>query len=140
MTTPRGCLQVLTRALMRLARRGDVAGFRAYVGSDAFLAAFDGLDPGRRQSAMRTYAKAEALCEAKARPPLIQPRPIHSKGGCRTNWSNPEMRPKLAVAFSQGAGDAEAAARIRGVSPGSARLAKKRHLDVPPAGHRQKIS
>ena len=43
MRTPNGCLQVLTGTLMRLARRGDVDGFRSYVRSDAFLAAFNGL-------------------------------------------------------------------------------------------------
>src|SRR5262245_16077402 len=65
MTTPTGCLQVLTATLMRLARKGDVDGFRTYVRSDAFLAAFNGLDPGRRQSVMRSHARAEALCESK---------------------------------------------------------------------------
>ncbi len=31
MTTPGGCLRVLTQTLMRLARNGDVEGLRAYV-------------------------------------------------------------------------------------------------------------
>jgi len=50
---------------MRLAREGNVEGIRAYVRSDSFLADFTGLDPGRRQSVMRCYAKAATLCEAK---------------------------------------------------------------------------
>ena len=65
MTKPRGCLRVLTAKLMRLAREGNVEGIRAYVRSDSFLADFTGLDPGRRQSVMRCYAKAATLCEAK---------------------------------------------------------------------------
>jgi hypothetical protein len=58
---------------MRLARNGDVGGIRAYVRSDAFLAAFNGLDPSRRQSAMRCHGRAETLCEGKARHPLVRP-------------------------------------------------------------------
>src|SRR5687768_1484409 len=99
MTTPRGCLRVLTATLMRLARRGDVAGFCAYVRGDAFLAAFVGLDPERRQSAMRCHAKAEALCEAEARQPLAQPKPIHARRSEKTNWTNPPKRAKLADAY-----------------------------------------
>ena len=56
MTTPRGCLKSITTAFKRLARTGDVDGFRAYIRSDAFLAALNGLDPQGRQSAMRCYA------------------------------------------------------------------------------------
>ena len=59
MTTPRGCLKSITTAFKRLARNGDVEGLRAYLRSDAFLAAFSGLDPQRRQSAMRSYATAK---------------------------------------------------------------------------------
>ena len=39
----------------------DVEKFRAYVRSDAFLAAFNGLDPERRQSAMLSHAIAQAM-------------------------------------------------------------------------------
>ena len=73
MTTPRGCLKSITTAFKRFARNGDVEGLRAYLRSDAFLTAFGGLDPERRQSAMRAYTRAEALCEAKA-PHLGVPR------------------------------------------------------------------
>ena len=52
MTTAVGCLRLLTATLMRLAREGNVEGFRGYMSSDAFLEAFNGLDPDRRQSAM----------------------------------------------------------------------------------------
>src|SRR5215475_11020367 len=76
MTTPRGCLRTLTQTLMRLARRGDVEALREYLSSHMFMAAFSGLDPNRRQSAMRCYGRAEALCEARARHPLVQPKPI----------------------------------------------------------------
>ena len=58
MSTPRGCLKSITTSLKRLARTGDVDALRAYVRSAAFLAAFNGLDPERRQSAMRAYAKS----------------------------------------------------------------------------------
>ena len=76
MTSARGHLRVLTATLMGLAREGDVEGFRAYVRSNAFLTAFNGLDASWRQSVMRCHCKAESLCEAKARHPLVQPRPI----------------------------------------------------------------
>ena len=138
MTTPRGCLQSIATALKRLTRNGDVEGFRAYVRSDAFLAAFNGLDPERRQSAMRSYAKAETLCEAKARRPLVKPKPIDAKRAEKVNWGDPVMRAKLAAAYARAGGDDEKAARILGVTLGSARLAKKRHLDAATTGDRQK--
>jgi len=46
------------------------------------------------------------------------------------------MRPKLANAYARAGGD-EKAARILGVSLGSARLAKKRHLDTATIGPRK---
>ena len=128
MTTPRGCLKSMTTAFKRLARNGDVEGFRTYVRSDAFLAAFSGLDPGRRQSAMRSYATAEAMCEARAPHRLVKPKPIHAKRAQKANWSDPVMRAKLANAYIRAGGDDEKAARILGVSVGSARLAKRRPL------------
>ena len=128
-----GCLRVLTGALMRVAREGDVEGLRAYVRSNAFLDAFNGLDPDRRQSAMRCYGRAEALCESKAAHPLVQPMPIDASRAHKTDWSSPEMRAKLADAYVQAGGDDEQAARILGVSIGSARLAKRRYLDAAAA-------
>ena len=125
MTTPRGCLKSITTAFKRLARNGDVEGLRAYLRSDAFLAAFNGLDPERRQSAMRSYAKAEALCEANAPYRLVKPKPIHAKRAQKTSWGDPVMRAKLANAYVRAGGDDEKAARILGVTVGSARLAKK---------------
>jgi hypothetical protein len=53
MTTPVGFLQSITTALKRLASNGHVEGLRAYVHGDAFLRAFNGLDPRRRATAMR---------------------------------------------------------------------------------------
>ena len=135
MPTPRGCLKSISTALRRLARSGDVEGFRAYVRSDAFLTAFAGLDPERRQSAMRAYAKAEGLCEAKALHPLVKPKGIDAKRAEKIDWSDPIMRTKLADAYARVGGDDEKAARILGVTVGSARLAKKRHLK--PAAHDQ---
>ena len=131
MTTPRGCLKSITTAFKRLARNGDVEGLRAYLRSEAFLAAFSGLDPERRQSAMRSYAKAEALCEANAPYRLAKPKPIHAKRAQKTNWGDPVMRARLANAYVRAGGDDEKAARILGVTIGSARLAKRRHLDAP---------
>src|SRR5262245_38143185 len=138
MTTPRGCLRVLTGKLMRLARNGDVEGIRAYVRSDAFLAAFGGLDPGHRQTAMRCHFRAEALGEARARHPLVQPRPIDAKRIQKVSWGAPGMRTKLAHAYAVASGDDEKAARILGVSLGSARLAKRRHLNGASTGHHWK--
>ena len=140
MTTPRGCLRTLTQTLMRLARRGDVEALREYLSSHMFMAAFSGLDPNRRQSAMRCYGRAEALCEARARHPLVQPRPIDAKRTQKVNWSDPATRDKLAAAYASAGGDDERAARILRVSLGSARLAKKRHLDAATIGPRKKAS
>src|SRR5262249_60970349 len=71
MSGPRGDLSSISRYLRRLARYGDVAQIRDYVRGDAFLAAFNGLDPERRQSAMLQFAEAHATCEAKAKPNML---------------------------------------------------------------------
>ena len=126
MTTPIGCLQSLTMAFKRLANKGDFEGLRAYVCSDAFLAAFNGLDPNRRPSAMRAYARAEVLCEANTCHPLVKPGPIDARRAQKANWSDPARLARLADAYAVAGGDDEKAARILGVSLGSARLAKKR--------------
>src|SRR5262245_2776328 len=105
MTTPRGCLRTLTQTLMRLARRGDVEALREYLSSHMFMAAFSGLDPNRRQSAMRCYGRAEALCEARARHPLVQPKPIDAKRSEKVNWQDASMRAKLGAAYAHGNGD-----------------------------------
>ena len=128
MPTPRGCLKSISTMFKRLSRNGDVDGFRAYVSSDSFLKAFTGLDPGRRQSAMRAFARAEAMCEAKARHPLVKPQRIDAKRAEKVDWSDPQMRSKLEDAYARVGGNDERAARILGVTIGSARLAKRRHL------------
>jgi hypothetical protein len=133
--TPRGCLKSISTALKRLASNGHVEGLRTYVRSDAFLKAFAGLDPDRRRSAMRAYANAEALCEAKARHPLVKPKGIDAKRAEKVDWSDPVMRANLADAYARVGGDDEKAARILGVTLGSARLAKKRHLGPAARDH-----
>ena len=135
-----GCLRRLTAKLVRLGRNGDVEGFRAYVRGVDFLADFAGLDAGSRRSALRCYARAEALCEAKARHPLVRPGPIDAKRARKANWGDPVMRTKLASAYDRAGGDHEQVARMMGLSPGSCRLAKKRHLDATTARHGQKAS
>jgi hypothetical protein len=131
---------VLTGKLMRLARNGDVEGIRAYVRSDAFLAAFCGLEPAHRQTAMRCHLKAEALGEARAPHPLVQPKPLDAKRTQKVSWRDPVMRGKLAAAYAAAGGDDERAARILGVSLGSARLAKMRHLNAATIGPHKKAS
>ena len=140
MTTPRGFLKSISTAFMRLARKGDVDGLRSYIRSDNFLHAFNGLDPERRQSVMRTHSVAEGLCEARARRRLVEPKPIHAKRAQKASWGDALMLAKLAHAYSRAGGDDERAARILGVTVGSARLAKRRHLDAPATERRQKAS
>ena len=59
------------------------------------------------------------------------PKPIHAKRAQKVSWGDPAMRAKLATAYARAGGDDEKAARILGVTLGSARLAKRRHLDGP---------
>jgi hypothetical protein len=140
MTTPRGCLRTVTQTLMRLARRGDVEALREYLSGDMFMAAFSRLDPNRRQSVMRCYGRAEALCEARARHPLVQPKPIDAKRTEKVNWRDATMRAKLGAAYARAGGDDETAARLLGVTRGAARLAKTRYLDTATIGLRKKAS
>jgi len=109
-----------------------VAGIRAYVCGDAFLAAFVGLDPERRHSVMLVYAKAVADCEARARLPLAPPVALNARTFSKlANWRDPARLAKLADAYAQ-AKDHEEAARLLGVTIGAARLAKRRYLDRLP--------
>ena len=126
--SPRGYLQSITATLMRLARKGDIERFCAYVQSDVFLNAFSGLHPKRRSSVMRSFVKAETLCEAKERRPLPKPKRIDARRAGKVAWGGPAMLAKLVRAYAQAEGDDERAARILGVTLGSARTAKKRHL------------
>jgi hypothetical protein len=57
--TPKGHLQSVIAALARFARNRDFDAFRAYLRSETFLKAFNGLAPECRQSVMRAHAKAE---------------------------------------------------------------------------------
>src|SRR6476619_8391484 len=116
MTTPRGLLKSITTAFMRLARNGDIDGLRSYLRSDRFLHAFNGLDPERRQSVMRTHATAEAICEARAPHRLVKPKPIHAKRAQKASWGDPVMLAQLANAYGRAGGDDEKAARIPGVT------------------------
>jgi hypothetical protein len=50
------------------------------------------------------------------------------------------MRAKLANAYARAGGDDENTARILGVSLGSPRLAKRRHLGAAATNHRRKAS
>ena len=50
------------------------------------------------------------------------------------------MRAKLANAYVRAGGDDEKAARILGVTVGSARLAKRRYLGAAATDHREKAS
>ena len=82
-----------------MARAGDVEGLRAYLRSDTFLHAFNGLDPERRQSIMRTHATAEAICEARAPHRLVKPKPIHAKRAQKASWGDLVMLAKLTNAY-----------------------------------------
>ena len=129
MSSPRGDLSSISRTLKRFARRGDVAGLRTYVASGAFLAAFNGLEPKRRQVVMLAYVEAHALCEAKAKLPLAAPVALNSRASAKlANWRDQTMRTRLAAAYER-ADNHEGAARLLGVTIGAARLAKRRYLD-----------
>ena len=54
--------------------------------------------------------------------------------------ATPRCAPDWPNAYVQAGGDNEKAARILGVTVGSARLAKRRHLDASEIDHRQKAS
>ena len=131
MSSPRGNLSSISRTLKRFARLGDVAGIRTYVRGDAFIAAFKGLDPERRQTAMLLFAEALATCEAKAKLPLAAPVALNARVSAKlANWRDPILRAKLADAYAH-ANDHEGAARLLGVTVGAARHAKRRYLDRP---------
>jgi hypothetical protein len=104
-------------------------GLRIYVASEAFLAAFNGLEPKRRQTVMLAYVEAHALCEAKAKLPLAAPVALNAPASAKlANWREPAMQARLAEAYVR-AEDHEAAARLLGVTIGAGRLAKRRYLD-----------
>ena len=54
---------------------------------------------------MRSYAKAEGLCEANAPYRLAKPKPIHAKRAQKISWRDPVMRARLANAYVRAGGD-----------------------------------
>src|SRR5262245_34925908 len=111
MSSPRGRLSSIAKTVKRLARHGDVAGLRAYVCGDAFLAAFLGLDPERRHTVMLVYARAVSECEGRAKLPLAAPVALNARTFSKlANWRDPARLAKLADAYAQ-AEDHEGAAR-----------------------------
>ena len=126
MRTPDGHLKSIVRRLAQLSRYGDEKGFDVYVCSAAFFEAFAGLDPARRHTALRVYAKTSAECQRKTRTPLRRPLRMGVAGA---NWRDPAMRAKLAAVYAK-TSDHNEAARLLGVTPGSARQAKRTYLDA----------
>ena len=59
---------------------------------------------------------------------LVKAKRIDARRVEKVDWRDPAMRRKLADAYAQAGGDDEKVARTLGVSVGSARLARKRHL------------
>ena len=107
----------------------DLSGMRTYVRSDTFIAAFKGLDPERRQTAMLLFAEVHAACEAKAKLPLAPPTALNARRSAKlANWRDPSVRAKLAATYARSQ-DHEEAARLLAVTIGAARLAKRRYLD-----------
>jgi hypothetical protein len=107
---------------------------RTYVRGDAFIAAFKGLDPERRQTAMLLFAQVHATCETKAKLPLAPPVALNARLSAKlANWRDPIMRAKLGAAYARGESH-EDAARLLGVTIGAARLAKRRYLDREATG------
>jgi hypothetical protein len=86
---------------MRLARNGDVEGFSAYVRSDVFLAAFNGLKPGRRQS---DPLPRESLrpCASLRRAIPSQPGPLDAKRSQKHHASARRVPPRGARAWCPG--------------------------------------
>jgi hypothetical protein len=127
--SPRGNLSSISKNLKRLARYGNTAGLRAYICGD-FLAAFLGLDPERRHSAMLVYARAVSECEARAKLPLAAPVALNARTFSKLTHRNPGKLQQLADAYARGE-DHEGAARLLGVTIGAARLARRRYLRLP---------
>jgi hypothetical protein len=71
---------------------------------------------------------------------LVKPKPIDAKRAQKVSWGDPVMLAKLANACGRAGGDDEKAARILGVSLGSAHLAKRRHLGAAATDDRRKAS
>ena len=68
------------------------------------------------------------------------PNPSTPSESQKVSWGDPVMRAKLANAYARAGGDDEKAARILGVTLGSARLAKRRHLSAETNNNREKAS
>ena len=85
--------------------------------------------------------RGRKLCAKRKLPQrLVKPKPIDAKRTQKVSWGDPVMRAKLANAYARAGGDDEKAARILGVTLGSARLAKRRHLSAETNNNREKAS
>ena len=117
--------QAVLMAILALSK--DLADMRQRLGRLVLAYNIDG-QPVTAEDLQVAGAMAVTMCEAKAAYPLVPPRPIDAKRAQKINWNDPALRAKLVGAYAVAGEDDEKAARILGVSLGSARLAKKRHL------------
>jgi hypothetical protein len=79
----------------------------------------------RQRMKRATVPSISLMAPLMAPRPLVKPKPIHTSRAEKVNWGDPGMRAQLADAYKRAGGDDEKAARIFGVSVGSARLAKR---------------
>lgn len=139
---------VLGKRLHQEARKGSIA-FNKFLASPEFKRRFDALEPSYWRRVMKLVADAEALMlDLDRLPPLGKPLPYRgaSKLTNRYNarWKQPAELARLKAAFLKagpGEGQAERAARILGVTKGTAVLAYRRHvLNAATQGSDQKAA
>ena len=132
--TPLGHFTSLNKAIVKLARDGDLAAFRAFM-IGRFRDELPKVDPARVLPALEAVNRAKRAIERRSRLPA-KPRRIPTKGKKPPgiDWvGNPALRARLASLYAKyGEGPAahKAVAGAMRITVGQARLAKKRHLDV----------
>jgi hypothetical protein len=132
--TPLGHFTSLNKAIVKLARDGDLAAFQSFM-IGRFRDELPKVDPSRVLPTLEAVNRAKAAIERRTRLPA-KPKRIPRKGkkAPGIDWTgNPALRARLAslyAKFGDGPGAHKAVAAEMGISVGQARLAKRRHLDA----------
>lgn len=128
MTPTKRCpaLRALSNRMRHVAQEGPAA-FRNFLASDEFRKRFDSIPPPLRRRTIQAIVEAEAFVRDPL-PPPVKAKPMGD--GKRRNWRDPAQVAKLAKVYAVCGDDHEKAGRMLRVTTATARLAKKRYLDV----------
>ena len=121
MRTPRGHQIIALKRLAKMASLGDMT---RYAASQEYVEALQAMTPKQRAEVGKAFGLAWVRCEAKLGPVRLPAKPGTLK---RANWRDPAMVARFRDAWAR-TGTPEGAARLCGITPGAAKVARGRYI------------